>query len=467
MLQFKEVAVLDRNSEFRGVPPGRLMEKAGKGLAEEIHERYPDRDVVFFCGTGNNGGDAYVAARYLGEWSSHDKITVYLIKGSDGVRSELAKKNLDKLDCKIIDEIDWDLVENSVVVDALLGTGIKGEIREPYRSLIQDMNERSKNIVSVDVPSGLGADLQVRPELTVTFHDLKEGMEEDNCGEIVVKDIGIPKEAEIFTGPGELLLYPEPTDRSHKGDNGSLLIIGGGPYTGAPALAALAAYRVGVDLVHLAVPSKIKDIVAGFSPSFIVHPLEGEKVIQKHVDKLIALSEECDAVLLGPGLGGHEATLKVCRDFFERVQKPLVIDADGLKSAADNPGILPKGTVITPHAGEIRMFDERVESVKLADKLAKKYGITVLLKGKIDHIIDGVRNKKNDFGTPAMTVGGTGDTLAGVVGGLLSKGMSSFDAARLGAFITCKAGELAFQDFSWGLMAEDISERIPDVLKKA
>ncbi|MGM0405991.1 MAG: NAD(P)H-hydrate dehydratase, partial [Thermoplasmatota archaeon] len=281
-----------------------------------------------------------------------------------------------------------------------------------------------------------------------------------------VKDIGIPKEAEILTGPGELLLYPKPTDRSHKGDNGSLLIIGGGPYTGAPALAALAAYRVGVDLVHLAVPSEIKEVVAGFSPSFIVHPLEGENITQKHVDKLLALSEECDAVLLGPGLGNDEATLKACRDFIEQIQKPLVLDADGLRSAAEDPGIMPIGTIITPHAGEIRMFDER-RSVELADELAERYGITVLLKGKTDYITDGVRCKKNDFGTPAMTVGGTGDTLAGVVGGLLSKGMSSFDAARLGAFITCKAGELAFQEFSWGLMPEDISERIPDVLKDA
>ncbi len=467
MLQFEEVAVLDRNSEYRGVPPERLMENAGKRLAEEIYEMHPDKDIIFICGTGNNGGDAYVAARYLGDWIGHDRITVFLIKGSDGVRSELAKDNLDKLDCKIIDEMDWDLVEDFVVVDALLGTGVQGEIREPYRSVIQNMNHRSKNIISVDVPSGLGADIQVTPELTITFHDLKEGMEEDGCGEIIVRDIGIPKKAEIFTGPGELLLYPKPIDTSHKGDNGSLLIIGGGPYTGAPALAALAAYRVGVDLVHLAVPVEIKNVVAGFSPGFIVHPLEGKKVIKEHVDKLLSLSEECDAVLLGPGLGDDEDTLEACKDFIERVDKPIVIDADALKSAAENPEILSGETVITPHAGEIRMFDDKIEPVKLADKLAEKYSVTVLLKGKIDYITDGVMCKKNDFGTPAMTVGGTGDTLAGVVGGLLSKGMSSFDASRLGVFITSRAGELAFQDFSWGLMPEDICKCITEVLKDA
>ncbi len=465
MLDFIEVAILDKNSEFRGVPPKQLMENAGKALAEEIYERYPGKNIIFLCGTGNNGGDGYVAARYLGEWMDLDEVKVFLIKGPEGIKSDLAKKNLDKLDCKIIREIDFNELEDHVIVDALLGTGIKGKIREPYRSIIQDINESSNNIISVDLPSGLGADIQVKPELTVTFHDLKNSMSKANCGEIVVKDIGIPKEAENFTGPGELLLYPVPETGSHKGENGNLLIIGGGPYTGAPALAGLAAYRVGVDLVHFAVPNTIKDVVAGFSPSFIVHPLEGSKLVEDHVDKLLDLSEKCDAVILGPGIGDGDSTKKACREFIERVEKPLVIDADGLKSAAENPESLSKNTVITPHSGEIQMFDEGSESMELADKLAKKYDITVILKGETDYITNGVRSKENDFGGPAMTVGGTGDTLAGVVGGLLSKRMSSFDAARLGIFITCRAGELAFQDFSWGLMPEDISERIPDVFK--
>ncbi|MFW6305003.1 MAG: NAD(P)H-hydrate epimerase, partial [Candidatus Saliniplasma sp.] len=315
MLYFKEVAVLDRNSEYRGVPPKRLMENAGKGLAEEIRERYPDKDIIFLCGTGNNGGDGYVAARYLGEWIGLERVTVHLIKGPDGVRSKLAKENLDKLDCRIIEDIDRDRIEDRVVVDALLGTGLKGTIREPYRGVIQNINEFARDIVSVDVPSGLGADIQVEADLTVTFHDVKEGMEEENCGEIVIKDIGIPEEAESFTGPGELQLYPTPGSSSHKGDNGTLLIIGGGPYTGAPALSGFAAYRTGVDLVHLAVPSSIRNVVAGYSPSFIVHPLEGEKVAEEHVDELLELSHNVDAVLLGPGLGNDDSTMEACREF--------------------------------------------------------------------------------------------------------------------------------------------------------
>jgi len=466
MLQFEEVGVLDMNSEYRGVPAGELMENAGKRLAEEIENRYPDRSVLFICGTGNNGGDGYVAARYLSEWRGKEDVTVFLVKGVEGIRSELARKNLDRLECRVLDDLDEGSMRGSVIVDAMLGTGIKGSIREPYRDIIKTVNKIGSIVVSVDVPSGLGADIQVRPELTVTFHDKKIGMDEDDCGEIVIKDIGIPEEAERFTGPGELLLYPRPGHGSHKGENGTLLIIGGGPYTGAPALAAMAAYRTGVDLVHLAVPSSISNVVAGFSPSFIVHPLEGKILNEDHIEKISTISKGCDAILLGPGLGEEPKTLEACRAILKDVEIPVVIDADGLKASADDISILPRETILTPHRGEIKLFSETDTSgEEIADRLTEEYGLTVLLKGEVDYITDGERKKWNDFGTPAMTVGGTGDTLAGVTAGLLSKGMDPFDAARLGSYITCRAGELASEDVGYGLMPEDITEKIPKVLK--
>ncbi len=464
MLEFKEVGVLDRNSEFRGVPTNSLMEKAGKKLAQEIEDRYPNRQIVFLCGTGNNGGDGYVAARYLSRWRDENDVIVFLIKGIDSIKSGIAKKNLDRLECKIVDDIDDDIMKDSILVDGLLGTGIKGSIREPYRGLIKRINKIGNEVVSIDVPSGLGADIQVHPVLTVTFHDIKIGMDKNNCGEIVVKDIGIPEEAEKYTGPGELLLYPTPQHDSHKGENGTLLVIGGGPYTGAPALAAKAAYRTGVDLVHLAIPSSISDIVAGYSASFIVHPLRGNRLLEQHIDKISSISESCDAILLGPGLGDDPRTLKACRKVIKKVDLPFVIDADGLKAVSEDPNILPEDTILTPHENEIKRFNG-VDGEEMADKLADRYGITVLLKGKVDYITSGERRKWNDFGTPAMTVGGTGDTLAGVVAGLLAKGLTPFDAARLGSYLLCRAGELAFEDVGWGLMPEDISDSIQDVLK--
>ncbi|MFW5928085.1 MAG: NAD(P)H-hydrate epimerase, partial [Thermoplasmatota archaeon] len=141
MLPYKEVGIADRNSEYRGVPPIELMENAGRGLAEVIDERYPEKKVLFICGTGNNGGDAYVAARYLSEKIGKEDVTVFLIKGEDNIRSEISRKNFERLECEIVEELDWNKYEDHLLVDALLGTGISGEIREPYRSVMKEMNE--------------------------------------------------------------------------------------------------------------------------------------------------------------------------------------------------------------------------------------------------------------------------------------------------------------------------------------
>ncbi len=469
MIPFTEVAVLDRNAEYRGVPNIKLMESAGRGLADVIRERYGEGNhrVLFVCGTGNNGGDGYVAARYLSGWFGRDNITVYLIKGREHVRSKIANKNLERLECSIVEDFDWDDIDEHIIVDGILGTGISGSVREPYRSVIQNINDTGNEVVSIDVPSGLGADIQVEPGVTVTFHDKKYGMNEDNCGEIIVKDIGIPNEAELYTGPGELVLFPIPHEESHKGNNGSLLIVGGGPFTGAPALSALGAYRAGVDLVHLAVPSKVSDVVSSYSPSFIVHPLEGERLKKEHVERVIDISNACDAVLIGPGLGSDPDTMEAVVELLRKLEKPLVVDADALRAFKNNKFDLSNGCVITPHHGELKEIEEDCSDLsRCADELAGEMDITVLLKGRTDYITDGKKHKWNDFGNAGMTVGGTGDTLAGVIGSLLARDMTPFDAARSGAYITCRAGEIAFEEKRCGMLPTDISESIPEVLKE-
>lgn len=468
MLSFEEVAVIDRNSAHYGVPPKELMENAGKSLAEEIRKKFSERPVIFFCGTGNNGGDAYVAARYLAEEWNEEKIKVYLIKGEENVRSDIARENLDELDPSMIIEGDLEdlpMEDGSIFVDALLGTGIKGKIREPYREVIEKMNEGPNPVVSVDVPSGLGADIAVKPDITVTFHDVKEDMSQENSGNIVIKDIGIPEKAVEYTGPGEMLLYPRPEEESHKGDNGKLLIVGGGPYTGAPVLAAKAAYRTGADLVYLVVPSSISDVVAGSSPNFIVHPVQGDRLDVAHVDKVIELSEECDSMIIGPGLGSDERTLEAVKKIVEKADIPLLVDADALKACKDGAIEFDSETVLTPHQGEFEMLTSGRKDKSLetkAEDFARENEVTLLIKGKTDHITDGENYKKNDFGNEGMTVGGTGDTLSGVVGALMSKGLSVFKAARVGVYMTCYSGDKAFEEYSWGLTPEDAIEKIPE-----
>jgi len=481
LITFKEVAVLDKNSEYLGVPTSTLMENAGKKVYEKILEKFDvkNKKVILFCGLGNNGGDGFVAARYLSEVA---EVGVVLAGNVEKIKSNLARTNFEKIEklerVKIFYSFDNEskkfLEESVVVIDALFGVGIAGEIKEPYYSLIKAMNESWKPIVSVDVPSGLGTKMVVRPKITVTFHDLKEGMNSENSGEIIVVDIGIPKEAETHTGPGLMVYYPIPSPDSHKGMNGMVLVVGGGPYSGAPALAAYAAYRTGVDIVRIATPCNTYPIIASFSPNFIVSPLIRNVLTAEDLDRVVDLAKKVNTIIIGPGLGNLPQTKKAVQEIIrERGENSFVIDADAIEAVADDMTCL-KGRqgVITPHLVEFekllgkqpaKNFEERI---KQAMELANKSGFTILLKGKIDIITDGKRVKLNKTGNPGMTVGGTGDVLTGIVAGLLSKGVSPFHAACLGAFINGYSGDLAFKEFGYSLLATDVIEMIPKTIMR-
>ncbi|MEE9150447.1 MAG: NAD(P)H-hydrate dehydratase [Thermoplasmata archaeon] len=474
MIPLKEVNVLDINASYLGVPTSSLMENAGKCVAKTALEKFEieGKKVVVICGPGNNGGDGFVAARYLAEKC---RVLVILAKPEDKIRSEIAKANFNKIKGKvgIIDtsELESKIKDAKLIIDAMLGIGISGEIREPYLSCIQALNGSNAQILSIDVPSGLGTKNAVHPRLTVTFHDIKEGMSKENSGEIVVADIGIPEEAEKLLGPGEFVYYPKPAIDSHKGDNGRLLIVGGGPYTGAPALAGLAAYRMGVDLVHIATPSKTYQIIASYSPNFIVHRLSGDVLGAEDLKILKKVMDKIDAVIIGPGVGDHPDTADTILRFIRDSSKPLVIDADAIRPVAGDLEALKghKG-VLTPHANEFKILsgeaiktdmNERAQQVKF---FANKTGFTILLKGNIDIISDGEHVKLNRTGNPAMTVGGTGDVLAGLTGAMLSKGASPFNSARIAAFTNGTAGDLAFKDMGYSMMATDMIDKIPLVV---
>ncbi len=466
MLSFEEVPVIDRNAEYRGVPAKELMENAGRKLAQVILNEFSERSVLFICGTGNNGGDAYVAARHLRKTWEQVDIMVHLLKSREDIRSDIAEENFKKFEGKIIEDLDWSSIdENTIIVDAMLGTGVKGKIREPYKSVIKKINDLKNPVISVDVPSGLGADIKVKPQITATFHDVKQGMTVENSGKIEIEDIGIPETAIDHTGPGELLLYPRSQKDSHKGENGRLLIIGGGPYTGAPALAGKAAYRTGVDLVHLAVPSSIADIISGYSPDFLVHRLKGDILVEEHVKKILSISKKCDSVIIGPGLGDDGKTLRSVEECMDKLDIPMVIDADALKAVKGGEMEYAPPAILTPHRGEFEMLiDEKLKEKELDKKaleFAKDKSVVLVVKGKNDYITDGQDYRWNDFGNEGMTVGGTGDTLSGVIGALLSKGAGPFKAARIGAYMTCRAGDQAFDELKWGLIPEDIIKRLP------
>jgi len=468
-----EVRVLDANSAFYGVPPGMLMENAGRMVAEIALREFDFKKCTVLCGGGNNGGDGFVAARHL---SKKCDVEVIMVREP---KSAPSRKNFRRVKKEGITVYRYEegkeeaFQKSDLIIDAMLGIGISGELREPYSTISKAVNESPAGVISVDVPTGLGSETAVRPDITVTFHAVKDGMNDKNSGKIFVADIGIPGEAEAAVGPGDMLYYPLPKKNSHKGENGVVLTIGGGPYAGAPALAAMAALRTGADLSFVFTPEKVRGVVASFSPDIIVMPLEGGILRAEHIPIIEGFLGKADAVIIGPGLGNSEETKETAAAIIDEcmaLNKSMVVDADAIQAFGIREG--NGRVVITPHAGEFRELtgitlpdglEERKETVR---EEAGKRKCTILLKGFVDIISDGECTKTNHVHNEGMTVGGTGDVLSGIVGALLSKGVPAYNAARMGVFINGTAGNVAFERMGYGMTASDLLEEIPGAISR-
>ena len=222
MRKLVEFQILDKNAEHYGVSISELMQNAGNEISKYIMENYSSDDVItIVCGKGNNGGDGFVCALNLIDTGFKVNILI-----AEPPSSEISFPYYKKLEDKVteISFLSKFKDETGLLVDCLLGSGITGNPRSPYDEYIEEMNN-FENILSVDVPSGFLSQSSVEPRNTITFHDLKEGMNEENCGEIVIRDVGIPKEIELKTGPGELLLYPKWNPKKHKGQNGKVCLL--------------------------------------------------------------------------------------------------------------------------------------------------------------------------------------------------------------------------------------------------
>jgi ADP-dependent NAD(P)H-hydrate dehydratase / NAD(P)H-hydrate epimerase len=330
-----------------------------------------------------------------------------------------------------------------VILDALLGTGITCGISEPFATCIAMANSSPGKILAADVPTP-----GMRADRICAFHRAKV------AGSMVI-DIGIPAVAECGVGPGDLMLLPARNPKAHKGVGGTVLVIGGGPYQGAPYLAGLGALRAGADIVRIASPA-FEPI-----PDLIYERLTGDRISEEHTERLVTLAENADVVVCGNGLGTEshavvQAVAPYCRK--------AVFDADALRF----PLPAAKGeTIYTPHAGEFTRITRKTLPEETIDRarMARSAGIrgTILLKGRADIITDGTRVRFNRTGHPAMTVGGTGDVLAGVAGALLHR-IPALEAACIAAYVNGIAGQQVAVERGEGMLASDLVDRIPAIL---
>lgn len=276
-------------------------------------------------------------------------------------------------------------------------------------------------------------------------------------------------------------LYKQRPLDARKYDFGLLMVIGGSDfYSGSPALVSMAAFRAGVDMVRVLAPKRAADIIASFSPNIAAYPLEGKWLNKSHVATLVAMTESAKiaarnnaAVVIGGGLGRSKETQEAILDYLSQVSVPAVIDSDAIYAVASRPDVFKgRNFLFTPHGYEFFVLTSKEvigksdeERIKVVQEEAQKLNTTILLKGRLDVVSNGIETAVSKTGNAFMTTGGCGDTLAGIAGALMARGVNPFLAGQAGAYINGKAGELASESKKDGLLATDLIEAIPEVIR--
>ncbi len=517
LLTAAEMRELDRRAIAEvGIPSLVLMENAGRSIYQVLRREFPELagEVAVLAGRGNNGGDGFVVARYLA--NAGTPVAVFLLGRRDQVGGD-ARVNLEILahqGLEVVEVLEEShlqaaldrLARAGLIVDALLGTGLNSPVTGLLASLIQQVNHLKRPVLAVDLPSGLSADTgevlgaAVQAEVTVTCGWPKIGQivapGRDYVGRLWQADLGIPpdlaREAKVSLAEArELreLLPPRPWD-SHKGTFGHLLVLAGSEgKTGAAALACQGGLRAGAGLVTLGVAQSLNDIMEVKVTEAMTLPLpqaEGARALGRQaLEPIEAFARGCAALALGPGLGTHPETRELVRTLVQRLDRPMVVDADGINAlAGDQERPKEKGQgknfslgaagprILTPHPGELARLlgcsPKEVQSrrLALARETAGQYGAVLVLKGAQTLVAapDG-RLSLNPTGNPALASGGTGDVLTGLIGGFLAQGLSAWDAARLGVYLHGLSADcFAAQHGPRGLVAGDLLARFPEVL---
>ncbi|TNF01519.1 MAG: NAD(P)H-hydrate dehydratase [Gammaproteobacteria bacterium] len=473
-----QVRELDRIAiQDCGIPGIKLMKRAGYAVFQQLISRWPGAPVTVLCGAGNNGGDGYIVAALAAE--SCLSVEVIQLAPAEKLRGDalLAYNYALQAGVSIKRFSDGMGLTTGVVVDALLGTGLTGPVREPFAQAISLINDSGLPVVSVDIPSGLCSDTGtaagpvVEADVTVTFIGLKQGLftgaGPQHTGELLFDNLRVPEvvyhqiqpECERLVLDELLPLLPKRRRDAHKGDFGHVLVVGGElGFGGAVAMAAEAALRTGAGLVSVATRPEHVSALLSRCPELMVNAVSSGQA-------LLPLLERASVVVVGPGLGKTPWSEQLLRQVL-MMGKPTVVDADGLNLLAAQPSKTPDSQhwILTPHPGEAaRLLGKTVTEVQsdrfsAVRELWKKYQCPVLLKGAGSLICHS--NKLPvavcSGGNPGMASGGMGDVLSGITGALLAQGIDPGQALSLAVGLHAEAADRAAVDGERGMVATDL-----------
>ena len=489
---------MDRRAthEF-GVSVDVLMERAGLAVFDALQEILPDpARVTVFCGKGNNGGDGFVVARAAIEFGHQVDCLVAAVEADLGpdAANQLKIARAQGLQPIFFDDARWQrkadlLGTREIIVDALLGIGAHREIHGPIREAVHAINRSGVPVLAVDVPSGIDCDTgeelgeSVWALRTVTFGRPKpflfQGMGIERSGYWTVSDIGFPNallrdptEAKLTSSEWIASLLPERMRSSHKGDNGSVLVIAGSDrYRGAAALAARSALRSGAGLVTVASTARVCDAIAAQLPEVILHELPAvHGVISPDAATWVLESaDRFDSAIFGPGLTQEPEIQEFLSQVWSQWTVPCVIDADGLNAISDGVLLPDADCVLTPHPGEMgRLLHASIAEIqsdrfRTVEQAVARYRCGIWLKGPYSIVgAPGEPMLVNHSGNPGMACAGMGDVLTGVIATLLAQGLSPREAAAIGMFWHGLAGDQCAEKIGpAGYLASDVANALP------
>jgi hydroxyethylthiazole kinase-like uncharacterized protein yjeF len=498
----KEAREIDgRAIEELGIPGIVLMENAALGALKVIEDEMTlikGKEILVIAGKGKNGGDGFAVARHL---SNKGAIVKILLIGSLEEVLGDARINLEialKMDIPIYelkdDTIPVDFLSFDLIIDAILGTGIKGVVRGHITQVINAINDSGKTVISLDLPSGLDPDTGrilgacIKAKKTVTFGVLKIGLflypGAEYAGSVHLADIGVPSQVLNFIGSKMNLTSKEEISSwlltrsrtAHKGNFGHLLVVAGSPgMTGAAALTSLGSLRAGAGLVTLAVPAALQPIMAIKLTEVMTEALPQNtngKLSYEALKPILNMTEKRNVLAIGPGLSQDPETVALVREVVARVSIPMVIDADGLNALVGSVEILKERkskTIITPHPGEmarlcgVSVDDIQADRMGYALRFAKEWNVIVVLKGARTVIADEDGNVYiNSTGNPGMASVGSGDVLTGVISGLLAQSIDPYRSAVIGVYLHGLAGDIGVKEKGEeSLIAGDILRSLP------